>query len=139
MRDDVQRERRVDSRQVAVRLFHVRRVELARRLFFNGFDPSPVLHQRGSLLRDSSSARVSHNHDPSDCVLHAGERVDPPRSDQLHAHIPRLVHDREAPAAKNPESGRMRVRRQQVLRYNQQQHKFLDTGSGHGDHVLSDL
>ena len=137
-RDDVQRVGRA-VRQMAVRLLHVRRVELAGRVLQHRLDPPLVLHQRRSLLRDRTAARLSADHDQPTAEHHAERGLVLADGDELPADIRRLVHHRETPRVQEELSGRVRVPSEQTLRGDQLQCQFLAARHHHDRHVLQDL
>ncbi|KAL1137943.1 hypothetical protein AAG570_009638 [Ranatra chinensis] len=137
--DVLQRQRRDNGRPLAVRVFHVRRVELTGRLLLDRLHTPPVLHQCGPLLRNSPTARLPPDHDPEEVGHHADRGLVLARPRFLPADIHGLVHHRTTLALQAPQPGRLHFRGEQTLRGCLVQ-RFLLGARGHHDlHVLQDL
>lgn len=108
VRHDVQRERAID-RQMAVRLFHVRRVEFPGRVLQHQLHPPSHVHLGGPLLGDRETAQISHYHDQEAGRLHAARLLDIARVHLVRAHFHGMVHHGREQYAKAESSRDMRV------------------------------
>jgi len=89
--DDVQRQQ-ADQRQVDIRLLHVRRVELERRVLLHRVHTAPVLHQRGPVLRHRQAAQVPGAGHQAASGIPAARHVGGAGHHRVRAHLLRLVH-----------------------------------------------
>lgn len=71
---------------------HVRRVELSGRIFLHRFNPAPLLHQRGPVLRDRQTTQVPDQHDQAGGGDHAVLDVVRACGHLLPADLLRVVH-----------------------------------------------
>ena len=95
----------------------MRRVELVGRLLLHRIDPSPLLHQRGQVLRDRPAARVSRHHEEDHGHLHAGQRLASACSHQFHTDIHGLVHHRGTLGGAEEESSGRDARSSNISRF----------------------
>lgn len=106
--DDVQRQQ-ADQWQMDVRVLHVRRVELQRRVLLHRVHTSPVLHQRRSVLRDRQAAQVpGFGHQEAGRVPVAGH-VGGAGRHCVRAHLLRMVHHGTVSGLPDGASGRLRL------------------------------
>lgn len=67
-------------------------MELAGRVFLDGFHSPPVLYQRGQVLRDRQAPQVPHQHDQESGGHHVGQHVARSCRNILPSYLLWLVH-----------------------------------------------
>lgn len=138
IRHDVQRFRGTFW-TLAIRVFHVRRVELAGCLLQHRQHPSSLLHQRRQILRDRPTAGLSVNHDEHEIGNHVERRVVFSDCYELPTYLRGMVYHKGAFEVQDGLSGCVYVQSQQVLCRRQFQRQLLGTGDNHDRDVLQDL
>ena len=135
VRHDVQRVG-ADDRQMAVRLLHVRRVELAGRVLQHQLDPPSDVHLGGSLLGDRQAPEIPDHHDQEAGRVHAARLLDHARVHLVHADLHGLVHHRGEQHVPAEAPGAVRVQGEQGVRDILVEHLVLDTVHHHDPHLL---